>query len=256
MTWDTIGTSLYMKAGSFTVVFAATLLASVSLAGAQQPPPKPPPPTTVQLPPAPAALSGPDPLAAFRPGPRDLYQSPDGSDRFQHQSRYPAPPPVVFVPGGYWPGPYYYPGSYYYGMQTGETAVWQPRHPVLPRGALVLQTIPDMAQVFVDGYYVGLAEEFGLRGRPMDVSAGVHSIEVRAAGYETLAFSIMIQPNDIVRYRGDMQPLSTKQLVVMMPSPPAAPRSFYVIPNCYAGDKPPTGSLPKGCDRKNLQTRR
>jgi hypothetical protein len=135
----------------------------------------------------------------------------------------------------------------------------QRHHEVEARGGLVLQTIPDMAQVFVDGYYVGLAEEFGLRGRAMDVSAGSHRIELRAPGYEQLAFSVIIEPNDIVRYRGDMQPLATlatKPTVVFVSSPPPAPRSFYVIPNCYAGDKPPSGTLPKGCDLKDLQTRK
>jgi hypothetical protein len=41
------------------------------------------------------------------------------------------------------------------------------------------------------------------------------------------------------------------------PAPTPAPaKSFYVIPNCYAGDRPPSGALPKGCDVKNLQTRK
>ena len=138
------------------------------------------------------------------------------------------------------------------------------RAEVIDRGRFVLQTVPDAAQVFVDGYYVGVAEEFGLHGRPMDIGAGSHRVELRAPGYETLAFSIMVGPNDTVRYRGDMQPLSTKPTVVVVsptpapigPATPAIAKSYYVIPNCYAGDKPPKGALPKGCDVKNLQTRK
>jgi hypothetical protein len=144
-------------------------------------------------------------------------------------------------------------------MSATETTYVPLAREVVARGGLVLQTVPDMAQVFVDGYYVGLAEEFGLHGRPMDISAGAHRIELRAPGYETLAFSVMIRPNDIMRYRGDMQPQTPKRTVVFEatpPPPPAAAKSFYVIPNCYAGDKPPTGSLPRGCDLKKLQTRR
>jgi hypothetical protein len=226
------------------------LLAAVSVAGAQQPPPQPAP-----MPPAPAALSVPNPLAGFRPGPRDLYQSPDGSDRFHVLSRHPAPPPVVFFPGGYYPG-YYYPDPYYSSYDRYMGNAYPQRKEPVARGGLVLQTIPDIAQVFVDGYYVGLAEEFGLHGSPMDISAGTHRIELRAAGYETLAFSVIIAPNDIVRYRGDMQLLPTKPTVIVVAPPPAAPKSFYVIPHSYAGDKPPSGTLPKGCDLKNLQTRK
>jgi hypothetical protein len=237
---------------------SAMLIATVPFASAQQPPPQPPP-----MPPSPAALSVPDPLAGFRSGPRDLYQSPDGSDRFQHLSRYPVPP-VVFTPGVYFPGPfdysygspYPYPGPYSHDMRAPFP---QRRYEAIARGGLVLQTIPDAAQVFVDGYYVGLAEEFGLHGRPMDISAGAHRIELRAPDYETLAFSVSIGPNDIVRYRGDMQPLSPRRAVTAATMPPPqlpAAKSFYVIPNCYAGDKPPSRALPKGCDPKNLQTRK
>ena len=39
----------------------------------------------------------------------------------------------------------------------------------------------------------------------MALSAGAHRIELRAPDYETLTFSVMIEPNGLVRYRGDMQ---------------------------------------------------
>jgi hypothetical protein len=206
----------------------------------------------------------PNPFAGLHSGPRDLYRSPNGSDRFQHLSRHPVPP-VVFTPGIYYPGPFDYTYGYagpYPGMHMNQTIYPFRPSEVVPRGALVLQTIPDMAQVFVDGYYVGLAEEFGLHGRAMDISAGTHRIELRASGYETLAFSVMIAPNDIVRYRGDMQAVSTTPAMTVVSAPPQARapaparKSFYVIPNCYAGDKPPSGTLPKGCDTKKLQTRK
>ena len=243
----------------------AILLAGASLAAAQQAPLPP----VAPLPPAPAALSVPNPLAGLRPGPVDLYRSPDGSDRFQHGSRYPAPPPpIVPVWGVYFPAPYYYPAPppyampapYYetsmaetYRRSMAETYLRQRREAA--RGGLVLQTVPDAAQVFVDGYYVGLAEEFGPAGRAISLDAGGHRIELRAPGYETLTFNVVIEPNNIVRYRGEMQPIATKPAAAE-PQQPVAVKSFYVIPNCYAGDKPPTGTLPKGCDLKNLQTRK
>ena len=256
-----------MNVRPLAVLIPAFVIASVSVATAQQPPPRPAP-LPAPLPAAPAALSVPDPFTGTHRGPRDLYQSPDGSDRFQHLSRHPVPP-VVFTPGIYYPSGFPYPygmpsflDPYYRGPHT-ETIYPQRPHELVARGGLVLQTIPDMAQVFVDGYYVGLAEEFGLHGKAMDIAAGTHRIEIRAAGYETLAFTVKIAPNDIVRYRGDMQPLDAlaRPTPVAAPAPavasrPAAAKSFYVIPNCYAGDKPPSSALPKGCDLKNLQTRK
>ena len=42
-----------------------------------------------------------------------------------------------------------------------------------------------------------------------------------------------------------------------LPSPPMAPgppKTFYVIPGCYAGDKPPANEwLRPGCDRSNMR---
>jgi hypothetical protein len=248
-----------MKTGSV-LGFMALILAGATLAGAQQPPPQPPPRPPAA--PAPAALAVPNPLAGLRPGPRDLYQSPDGSDRFQHLSQYPAPPGIVF-PGVFFPGPYFpgvpsYPGSDISIADTYKAAMadtyWR-RHRAPARGGLVLEAVPNAAQVFVDGYYVGLAEEFG-SGTPIDLTAGAHRIELRAQGYEVLAFNVMIGGNTIVRYRGDMQVLGTKPTAGAMPSGSPVAKSFYVIPNCYAGDKPPKGTLPKGCDVKKLQTRK
>jgi hypothetical protein len=257
-----------MKAGSFVLFAPALLLSGATLAAAQQPPPLPPP--AAPLPPAPAALSVPNPLAGFRPGPTDLYRSPDGSDRFQHGSRFPAPPPPsVPVWGVYFPGPYYYPGPINYGYgfpapyhetsmaetyRASMAETYRRRQRESLRGGLMLEMVPATAQVFVDGYYVGLAGDFALSGINLD--AGAHQVELRAPGYETLTFGVVIESNRIVRYRGEMQPSTTKPAAATAPSQPTAGRSFYVIPNCYAGDKPPTGVLPKGCDRKNLQTRK
>jgi hypothetical protein len=253
-----------MNAGSLGSVLSALLLTTASLAAAQQSAPIPPPP----LPPAPAALSvpnpfagsAPNPLSGLVPGGPDLYRSPDGSDRFLHSSLYPPvsvypPVPPTFFPGPYGPVVYYMP--YFHKTYSHRRPY---RHvayrPLVLRGALVLETIPDPAQVYVDGFYVGLAEEFGLRGHPLDLLAGPHHIELRAAGYQTSSFSVMIEPDGIVRYRGDMQQLPSAAALPRLVLQQVSPKSLYVIPNCYAGDKPPTGTLHPGCDLKKLQTRK
>jgi len=238
-----------MNAGSFTLFASALLVAGASLAGAQTPPPVVPPPPP-PMPSAPAALTVPNPFAGLVPGPRDLYQLPGGGDRFQQLPHTPQPP--VFVGGGYFPWPYYPDPNYMPGFDPNY--VRRTPQIVDARGGLVLETIPASAQVFIDGYYVGLAGEFGSQGRPMNITAGAHRIELRAQGYEALSFSVMIEPNEILRYRGDMRLVQAGPPVVFTPSQPAAAKSYYVIPKCYAGDKPPRGALPPGCDRKNLQT--
>src|ERR1700752_3548959 len=116
-----------MKAGPRPALAPTVLLLSASIAVAQQPPrlavaqrppqPPPQPPPAAPPPQTPAALSVPDPFAGFRPGPRDLYRSPDGSDRFQHLSRYPAhpgyPAQLPVYAGAYYPFGYGYATPYY-----------------------------------------------------------------------------------------------------------------------------------------------
>ncbi len=77
--------------------------------------------------------------------------------------------PGPIYPGAYYPFGYAYPSSYHetslaeaYKMSMAETYLRRQRETA--RGGLVLQAAPPSAQVFVDGNYVGLAEEFGPGG--------------------------------------------------------------------------------------------
>ena len=160
---------------------------------------------------------------------------------------------------GPYPTPYYYSYPPYYfpyapAVDYGYVQPAPPR-PRVETGGLVLQSVPDAAQVYVDGFYVGSGEAFGSRGRALDLPAGPHRVELRAPGYESLTFSVNVNPYEIVRFAGEMQPLTVPP-PQRVSSPAVAARATYVIPNCYAGDRPPVRSLPPGCDRRKLQTRK
>jgi len=218
----------------------------------------------------PAALTVPNPFSGFIPGRSDLFQSRIGFDRFERRPGFDRFPRnrfnrfeprdrfqrrprreqlPDFIGGGYWP---YYPDPNY--MPSLDQYARQ--EPVVEeiRGALALLTTPPSAQVFVDGFYAGTAGDFGFTGSPMSLDAGAHRIDLRAPGYETLSFNVMIEPNDILRYRGEMQLVQPPAATVAAPPQPPVAKSYYVIPKCYAGDRPPRGPLPAGCDRKNMQT--
>jgi hypothetical protein len=106
-------------------------------------------------------------------------------------------------------------------------------------GVLRLQVEPQTAHVYVDGYYVSLAGA-------LELAAGPHRIEIKAAGYQTLRFDVDIVPNETITYQGDLQPVPYEPYT---PVNAATPKTFYVIPGCYAGDRPPQkDALPKGCD--------
>src|SRR4029079_4534321 len=59
------------------------------------------------------------------------------------------------------------------------------------------------AQVYVDGYFVGTADQAAVG---LDLEPGPHRVEVRAAGYDPLTFDVRITPNQVITYRDAMRP--------------------------------------------------
>jgi hypothetical protein len=240
------------KAVSHYILTTAVLLSvSISVSAqrpshqpAHQPPPRPPisvpvPASPSTLPSAPAALTVPNPFGVPA-GTVDLYQRLDN-----YQSLRPQP---LFFPGAAY-GPAYGYGSGFYSPEPPPLASVR----VVPKGGLRLETEPASAQVFADGYYVGIVEDFGFRGRILDLSAGPHHIELRAPGYAVLSFDVSITANETSRFRGDLQSITPSSAPPPAASASAARKTYYVIPNCYAGDRKPTAALPSGCDIAKLR---
>jgi hypothetical protein len=120
----------------------------------------------------------------------------------------------------------------------------------LIQGRLSLYVSPLSSQVFVDGFYVGTAADFQDRG--LWLEPGPRRIELRADGYETATFDVRILEDQTVNYRRDLARAEARNEA---PRVAAVPKTFYVVPGCYAGDKPPaTGRLPTGCSDRNVRT--
>jgi hypothetical protein len=113
----------------------------------------------------------------------------------------------------------------------------------LPRvGNLVLDPQPEHAQVFVDGYYAGVPDDFAAARGGGVLDAGAHRIDIAATGYESLSFDVRIAPGQSVTYRGTLKKVAPA-------AAPAGPSTFYLIPGCYMGNIPPKDAhLPATCD--------
>jgi PEGA domain-containing protein len=102
----------------------------------------------------------------------------------------------------FWWGGYGYgdPGGYpVYGGGGGSTDVWY--------GGLKLKVKPSDAQVYVDGYFSGLVDDYDGMFQKLNLEVGGHHIEIRAEGYESLAFDVRIDYDQTVTYRGELQKL-------------------------------------------------
>jgi len=195
--------------------------------------------------PVPFAGSVPDPI--MRPAP-SVRPSTSG-DVFRSGRRTYAPRYGRWsaISGGYTGGygAYYDAGGYYAYPPTAQ----QP--PDLPQGRLALFVTPASTQVYVDGFYGGTVGDFQDRGLWLD--SGPHHIELRGDGLQTESFDIRIDPDRPAEYRRDLTTSSAARSEA--PRVTANPKTFYVIPGCYAGDTPPDKDrLPKTCSARNLRT--
>ena len=53
---------------------------------------------------------------------------------------------------------------------------------------------PESGQVYVDGYYVGEVDSFDGTFQRLAIEAGAHRVEIRADGFETVQFDVMVTP--------------------------------------------------------------
>ena len=74
-------------------------------------------------------------------------------------------------------------------------------------GFLRLKMRPRYAEVYADGYYVGVVNNFDGIFQRLRLEEGTHFIEVRAPGYEPLELEVLIVPGEKVTYEGDLSPL-------------------------------------------------
>jgi len=123
--------------------------------------------------------------------------------------------------GGYYGG-YYEPwwygvgalGGYGgYGYFGGYDDPWYGGTPAPPatfgsyreEGALRLKIKPREAEVYVDGYFVGIVDDFDGIFQRLHIETGAHRVEVRAPGYEPLVFDVRISPDHSTTYQGELR---------------------------------------------------
>jgi hypothetical protein len=80
-------------------------------------------------------------------------------------------------------------------------------------GSLKLAVPQKDATVFVDGFYVGVVENFDGALEHLNLTPGPHRVEIRAPGFQTLTFDVNLQPGQSITYRGALQaePLASRE---------------------------------------------
>ena len=120
-------------------------------------------------------------------------------------------------PYPYYGYPYPYPYSYYPyassappGYPYASSAPPAPTsyvtsQPGVAYGGVRIEGAPRDAQIFVDGNYIGLAEDFDGADKHLNLPAGSHQIEIRVAGAQPIAFDVNVQAGRTTAVHADVR---------------------------------------------------
>jgi hypothetical protein len=99
-----------------------------------------------------------------------------------------------------------YPVAYPYGWYDPFAYVGAFPRPVYRSayGGVSFDLDPIWGSVFVDGQYIGTADQFGPYDAPLTLPVGIHRVDIRANGYRTLSFDISVVSGQVIPYQGRM----------------------------------------------------
>ena len=104
--------------------------------------------------------------------------------------------------GGYGYGGY---GGYGYGGYYDPYGGYAQYPLFYDEGKLRLKIKPTAAVVYVDGYYVGIVDDFDGIFQRLRLEAGYHRIEIQEPGFEPLVVDVRIEPGRTTTYRGSLR---------------------------------------------------
>ena len=96
--------------------------------------------------------------------------------------------------GYFWSAGYYYPRYYLEYDAYPE------------RASLRIQGNPSQAEVYVDGYYAGIVDDFDGVFQRLHVTPGTHEITLRLNGFRTWSAEIYAAPHSTVKLHQDLIP--------------------------------------------------
>jgi len=153
--------------------------------------------------------------------------------------------PIVVVSGYYagpfwdepWFGPQWGPYPYPYRFANADSAV-------------KLEVKPREAEVYVDGYYAGIVDDFDGVFQRLRVPPGEHDIEIYLDGYRTVHQKVYLTPDNTFTIKYTMERLAAGEAPEPRPQPPAPPPGAQPGPGQpvpgQAYPMPPQGRGPGG----------
>ena len=98
-----------------------------------------------------------------------------------------------------------------------------PAYRLDPGAAIRLDVKPNNAEVYVDGYYAGIVDDFDGTFQRLRVAPGEHEIQLYLDGYRTVRQKLYLTPNNTFKVRYTMERLATGEQPEPRPQPPNPP---------------------------------
>jgi len=122
----------------------------------------------------------------------------------------------IIVRGGFvdpfW-GPYY-PYGYGYPYAYGY-----PYYSLTSASNVKTEITPKQTEVYIDGYYAGVAGDFDGAFKRLNASPGGHAITLRLDGYRTVTENIYVRPGSTFKLTATMEQLAPGEVSGPMPAP-------------------------------------
>jgi hypothetical protein len=94
----------------------------------------------------------------------------------------------------------------------------------MPTGDVKTEVKPKQAEVYVDGYYAGVADDFDGVFQRLHTSPGGHALTLHLEGYRTVTRSIYVRPDSTVKLKDTMEKLAPGEVSEPVPQPVAPTR--------------------------------
>src|SRR6266550_8853813 len=134
---------------------------------------------------------------------------------------------VVVVGGYYYADPFWY-GDPWYGLQYpyGPYGPYPYRGYRIDAGAAVrLEVAPKEAEVYVDGYYAGVVDDFDGTFQRLRLEPGEHEIELWLDGYRTVRQKVYLARDKTFRVKYQLERLAAGQAPEPKPQPLEPPEA-------------------------------
>jgi hypothetical protein len=142
---------------------------------------------------------------------------------------------LVVAAAPYYYDPFWYGGWYGYQYPAAYPVYYD------NSSSLRIQVEPRETEVYIDGYYAGIVNDFDGFFQRLHVSPGQHELELFLDGYRAVKQQVYLQPGATFKVRYTLQKLQAGDTAEERPTPPPAPAG---VPTPAPAPPPPAPPPP------------